>query len=54
MTDYDMHDMIRDHAQRICNRLYVLDGAPERYDQRLTRAYQMVRDLAALLDECDG
>lgn len=54
MTDYDMHDMIRAHAERICQRLYLLDGAPERYDQRLTQALQLVLNAEALLAECDG
>ena len=54
MTDYDMHDLIRERAERICHRLYVLDGAPERYDQRLTQALRLVLDAEALLAECDG
>ena len=54
MTDYDMHDLIRSHAERLCRRLQSLDRGPERYDQRLTRALQLVLDAEALLDECDG
>lgn len=54
MTDYDMHDMIREHAERIRDRLYLLDGAPERYDQRLAQALQLVLNAEALLAECGG
>lgn len=54
MTDYDMYDLIRSHVDRLCRRLQSLDRGPERYDQRLTRALQLVLDAEALLDECDG
>lgn len=54
MTDYDMYALIRAHVDQMRDRLQSLDCAPERYDQRLTRALQLVLDAEALLDECDG
>jgi hypothetical protein len=54
MTDYDMHDLMRDHLTAIYVDLTALGLMPEQYDQRLTRALQLLRDARALLDECRG
>jgi hypothetical protein len=54
MTDYDMHDLIRDQLTGIYVDLTKLDLMPEQYDQRLTQALQMLRDARALLAECSG
>jgi hypothetical protein len=52
MTDYDMHDMIRDQMTGIYVDLTALDLMPERYDQRLTTALRLMRDARALIEEC--
>lgn len=54
MTDYDMHDLMRDQMTAIYVDLAALGLMPEQYDQRLTRALQLLRDARALLDECRG
>ena len=52
MTDYDMHDLIRDQLTGIYVDLTALGLMPEQYDQRLTQALQLLRDARALLEEC--
>jgi hypothetical protein len=54
MTDYDMHDLIRDQLTGIYVDLTTLGLMPEQYDQRLTQALQLLRDARALLEECRG
>ena len=54
MTDYDMHDLIRDQLTGIYVDLTTLSLMPEQYDQRLTQALQLLRDARALLEECRG
>ena len=54
MTDYDMHDLIRDQLTGIYVDLTTLGLMPEQYDQRLTQALQLLRDARALLNECRG
>ncbi len=54
MTDYDMHDLIRDQLTGIYVDLTALGLMPEQYDQRLTQALQLLRDARALLEECRG
>lgn len=52
MTDYDMHDLMRDQLTAIYVDLTALGLMPEQYDQRLTAALKYLRDARALLDEC--
>ena len=54
MTDYDMHDLMRDQLTAIYVDLTALGLMSEQYDQRLTQALQLLRDARALLDECRG
>jgi hypothetical protein len=54
MTDYDMHDLIRDQLTAIYVDLTALGLMPEQYDQRLTVALQLLRNARALLEECSG
>ena len=54
MTDYDMHDLIRDQLTAIYVDLTALGLMPEQYDQRLTVALQLLRNARALLEECRG
>ena len=54
MTDYDMHDLMREQMTAIYVDLTALGLMPEQYDQRLTQALQLLRDARALLDECRG
>jgi hypothetical protein len=54
MTDYDMHDLIRDQLTGIYVDLATLGLIPEQYDQRLTQALQLLRGARALLQECRG
>ena len=54
MTDYDMHDLMRDQLTAIYVDLTKLDLMPEQYDQRLTVALQQIRNARALLSECSG
>jgi hypothetical protein len=54
MTDYDMHDLIRDQLTEIYVDLTALGLMPEQYDQRLTQALQLLRDARALIEECRG
>lgn len=54
MTDYDMHDLMRDQLTAIYVDLTALGLMPEQYDQRLTVALRLLRDARALLDECRG
>jgi len=54
MTDYDMHDLMREQMTAIYVDLTALGLMPEQYDQRLTQALQLLRDACALLDECRG
>jgi hypothetical protein len=54
MTDYDMHDLMRDQLTAIYVDLAALGLMPEQYDQRLAKALQLLRDARALLDECRG
>ena len=54
MTDYDMHDLMRDQLTGIYVDLAALGLMPEQYDQRLTMALQHLRNARALLDECRG
>jgi hypothetical protein len=54
MTDYDMHDLMREQMTAIYVDLTALGLMPEQYDQRLTRALQLLRDASALLEECRG
>ena len=54
MTDYDMHDLMRDQLTAIYVDLTALGLMPEQYDQRLTAALQCLRNARALLNECSG
>jgi hypothetical protein len=54
MTDYDMHDLMREQMTAIYVDLTALGLTPEQYDQRPTRALQLLRDARALLEECRG
>ena len=54
MTDYDMHDLMRDQMTAIYVDLTALGLMPEQYDQRLTTALEMLRNARALLAECSG
>jgi len=54
MTDYDMHDLIRDQLTGIYVDLAALGLMPEQYDQRLAQALRLLRDASALLGECRG
>jgi hypothetical protein len=54
MTDYDMHDLIREQLTGIYVSTTALGLMPEQYDQRLTQALQLLRDARALLEECRG
>jgi hypothetical protein len=54
MTDYDMHDLMRDQLTAIYVDLTALGLMPEQYDQRLTVALQQLRNARALLAECSG
>jgi len=54
MTDYDIHDLMREQMTAIYVDLTDLGLMPEQYDQRLTRALQLLRDARALLEECRG
>jgi hypothetical protein len=54
MTDYDMHDLIREQLTGIYVSITDLGLMPEQYDQRLTQALQLLRDARALLEECCG
>jgi hypothetical protein len=54
MTDYDMHDLMRDQLTAIYIDLTALGLMPEQYDQRLTVALQQLRNARALLAECSG
>lgn len=51
MTDYDMHDLIRDQLTGIYVDLTALGLMPEQYDQRLTQALLLMRDVRALTGE---
>jgi hypothetical protein len=52
MTDYDMHDLMRDQLTAIYVDLTALGLMPEQYDQRLTAALKYLQNARALLDEC--
>lgn len=54
MTDYDMHDLMRDQLTAIYCDLSALGLMPEQYDQRLTAALQYLRNARALMEECRG
>ena len=54
MTDYDMHDLMREQMTAIYVDLTALGLMPEQYDQRMTQALQLLRDARALLEECRG
>lgn len=54
MTDYDIHDLMRDQLTGIYVDITALGLMPEQYDQRLTHALRMLRDVRALLEECRG
>lgn len=54
MTDYDMHDLIRDQLTGIYVDLTALGLMPEQYDQRLTAALQHLLNARALMEECCG
>lgn len=54
MTDYDMHDLMREQMTAIYVDLTALGLMPGQYDQRLTQALQLLRDARALLEECRG
>ena len=47
-----MHDLMRDQLTAIYVDLTALGLMPEQYDQRLTKALQLLRDARALVDEC--
>jgi len=51
MTDYDMHDLMRDQLTGIYIDLTALGLMPEQYDQRLTQALLLMRDVRALTRE---
>jgi len=51
MTDYDMHDLIRDQLTGIYVDLTALGLMPEQYDQRLTQALHVMRNARALIGE---
>lgn len=51
MTDYDMHDLMRDQLTGIYIDLTALGLMPEQYDQRLTQALLLMRDVRALTGE---
>jgi hypothetical protein len=52
MTDYDMHDLMREQLTAIYVDLTALGLMPEQYDQRLTATLRLLRDARALLEEC--
>jgi hypothetical protein len=54
MTDYDMHDLMREQMTAIYVDLTALGLMPEQYDQRMTQALQLAGDARALLEECRG
>jgi hypothetical protein len=54
MTDYDMHDLMRNQLAAIYVDLTAMGLMPEQYDQRLTPALQHLRNARALLEECRG
>jgi len=54
MTDYDMHDLMRDQLTAIYVDITKLDLMPEQYDERLTVALRLLINTRALLSECSG
>ena len=51
MTDYDMHNLIRDQLTGIYVDLTALGLMPEQYDQRLTQSLHVMRNARALIGE---